>query len=312
MNQRNKLHNLEMTFAKTNSIRLVDVLRIVAASVALSLLVVPYATLASRDTDVISGKVISVHDKKPIEGAFVYVHSARANDELGINEYVKTDARGAFTAVFKGSGMIRVWKPGYCIRGIDMPQSRASSPQQVIIQLLEMTSTKLVAEHEGFFDFSPGNAFSIKLGKKVDADNSDADIAIVRDASDNSTAFLECIGGGGIAFQPFTDASDFYNSPEAPVGGYQKRVNLETASKGFYFIVARDGEHYAKARLLISISHDSIGSLDVDLENTRVIWAYQSDGTRDLEIASGKNLPFPVEMFGLARDSLDSLLKEAR
>jgi hypothetical protein len=250
----------------------------------------------------VTGKVISQDTRKPIEGAMVYVHSEMPYEENGFNSYVTTDVAGSFSANIRGNvSLIRVWKPGYAVRGI-----KAGNPTllETVIKLRELSSTNLVTEHFEFYNFSHGGGFCFALGKSVRGDSSDADIVITQDVNDRTTGYIEIRGEGGIIFRPWDEQTDFYNSPQAPDAGYEKRLAIPGAQEGLYFIRTRDGKHYAKFRLLVDLAQPFKGSPFLDFEHSQLLWAYQADGTRNLDIRPSKNLSFPVEKFGLKRESL--------
>ena len=167
----------------------------------------------------------------------------------------------------------------------------------------ELTSN-LVTEHDEFYNFSHGSGFSFKLGRSVHGDGTDADIVIIRDLNDKTSGYIDARGEGGILFQPWDEKTDFDNSPEAPDVGNEKRLKLIRPQEGLYFIRTRDGKHYAKFRLLVDLAQPFNGSPFLDFEHSQLLWAYQPDGTRNVDIRPSKNLSFPVEKFGLKRESL--------
>jgi hypothetical protein len=256
----------------------------------------------------LSGKVISAETKMPVEGALVYVHSGAPYEEDGLNTYARSDGNGSFTVAARGDVLLRAWKPGYALRGVNLGNAPALSRREIIIELRELTHTNLVTEHQGFYHFKPGDGFSFKLAKVVPGDSVDADIVLAQDLADRTTAYLQVGGEGGITFQPWNNETDFDNSPEAPPAGYEQS-NLVQPERGIHFVRTRDGKHYAKFMLLVDLTHPPSGSPYLDLEYSQLIWAYQPDGTRSLDIAPGKNLSFPVEEFGLKREALEQFTK---
>jgi hypothetical protein len=64
---------------------------------------------------------------------------------------------------------------------------------------------------------------------------------------------------------------------------------------GLYFLRTRDGRHYAKFRLMVSAVKTPKGSEYLDW--ARMIWAYQPDGTRNLEIVRNAPIPYPFSEF---------------
>jgi hypothetical protein len=73
-------------------------------------------------------------------------------------------------------------------------------------------------------------------------------------------------------------------------------------SMGVFYAITRDGKHYAKVRLITPAF--KLADKPDRFIVYGVQWAYQPDGTRNLEIAIGKEYMFPFERFGLKRDSL--------
>jgi hypothetical protein len=236
----------------------------------------------------------------------VYIHSGAPYEEEGFNSYAKTDVEGNFSATARGEVSVRAWKPGYALRGINFGFVSTVLRRDIVIELRKLTATNLVQEHDEFHEFGPGAGFSFKMGKVVSGDSSDADIIITQDVNDRTTAYIETRRDGGIIFQPWDEKIDFDNSPEAPSDGYQQRVRLIKPQEGLYFVRSQDGNHFAKFRLLVDLVKPSTGSSYLDFKSCRLIWAYQSDGTRNLELRPSEKISFPVEEFGMNR----KLLKE--
>jgi hypothetical protein len=252
----------------------------------------------------IYGRVISANSKQPIQGAMIYIHSGMPYEEDGINTYATTDADGKFMANARGEVHIRVWKPGYALRVINTGYLVTALRREIIIEVRELTSTNLVLEHPEIYDLSATNGFSFVRGAPVNGDAHDADIVIVPDQVNKTAAMIEGRGEGGILFQPYGEKVDFYNSPEAPQTGYRESVRVNDLRPGIYFVKTRDGKHYAKLSLTVYVAEAPNGARYLDLKQSKLWWAYQPDGSRNLEIDPGKALNFPVEEFGLKRELL--------
>lgn len=263
------------------------------------------AQFVQSRTVTISGKVISANTKMPISDVMVAVESGMPDEETGFGSYVKTDGGGKFAAKAKGKVSISVWKPGYAMHGTYAGYAFTLLDREIIIEIRELTPTNWITEHDAFYKLKPSHGFSFSLGQVVNGSNPDVDILVVQNADDLSTAIIEAQGEGRIIFQPFDDKVDFYNSPEAPSTGYQKQTPINLSQPGLYFVRTRDGKHYAKFRLLVDLVHPPSGPSYLDLETARLLWAYQPDGTRNLEVKPGKDLPFPLGKFGIKRESLE-------
>lgn len=252
----------------------------------------------------VSGKVVSAETMMPIQGALVYVHSGTSYEEEGLNEYARSDSQGNFKAKARGTASVRVWKPGFAIRGMNVGSVSDAPRRPIIVELRPLTSTNWVMEHDEFVELKYGSGFCLKLGKVVNGDSADADFVLMKDVNDETNAYINAPGEGGIVFQRWDEKVDFDNSPSAPLTGYERSQKLVRAQSGFYYSRTRDGKHYAKFRLLINLVESPDGSTHLGLNESRLIWAYQPDGTGNLEIAPSRKLSFPLEKFGINRESL--------
>lgn len=174
----------------------------------------------------------------------------------------------------------------------------------IICKLRALRSVDLVLEHHELYNLSPGGGFSFSLSKVVDGTGPDADIVFHRDENDEDITYIEALGTGGILFQPADEAVDFGNSPEAPLSGYERKLRYPASQGGFYFVRTHDGKHYAKFFSPLQWTRSDGAVRRLDLANTEIIWAYQPNGTRDLE-NSPRTLPFPFDKFGVKRESLE-------
>jgi len=259
------------------------------AVLALTIGLFQAATYWTKD---VRGKVIRADTGLPIENAFVAVESGFDWEEQGIGSYVKTDADGQFTAKARGSASIRIWKQGYALGGILVPNVADLDRHGVVIRVRELSASSLIPENNDREGWGAGDGFSFQQGKIVAADSEQADIALVD--SGQGELFVESRGNGGLVYQAYDEAHDLYNTPEAPISGYESRLPLNTGM-GLYYVKTRDGKHYAKVRVMRGQKMTQHGS---DFSYYWLNWAFQPDGTRDLEIEPTK-LPFPFFKFGI-------------
>lgn len=248
----------------------------------------------SRPT-VISGQIVTADTNVPLSNVFVAVESV-THDERGFGDYVKTDGNGKFQAEIRGRQVsIKAWKPGYAMNGVIIGTDVAAPP--VIIDLRKLASTNLVEEQSGFYDLMPSHGFSFRLGTVLDRNSSETDVVFVQSPNDKSMIFVEAQGKGGIIAQTISESLDYYNTPEAPQAGYEKRVKIDTRQAGLYFVRTGEGEHYAKFMLIINTVILPNGSKTLDVKGSRLIWSYQPDGTRNLEVKPSRLMPFPFHKF---------------
>jgi hypothetical protein len=253
----------------------------------------------------LSGKVISANTNMPISGALIAIESGNPWDESAMGEYVQSDQFGNFTAQAKGSWVsFNAWKQGYAMSGALYGAALGRAGKENIIPLRELTPTNRLEVHDQFYALVPGTGFSFSAGKVVKGDSSEADFVIAQDLNKKSVAFIETPDGGEIQSQQINETTDFYNSPIAPVAHYQRRLVVPANEMTLYFLRTRDGRHYAKFRFMADVVMTPQGAKYVDLENVRLIWAYQVDGTRNLEIKPNKNMPFPFYKFGFSPASI--------
>lgn len=253
-----------------------------------------------------SGRVISRHTGAPVPDALVAVESdvgyplldVFLGDRPAFASYVRTDQEGRFVAEAKGSWVsVRAWKSGHAMVGVLYGSAISRRFRENVIKMRELSQTSWVSKRDGFHSFAPGTGFSFSQGITVPGDSPHADFVIRQDQNEKTTAYLEAQGEGGLIFQPFNEEVDFYNSPEAPATGYEKRVEVNQTDMGLYFLLTRDGRHYAKFRFIAPVSIPPEGAAYLALESTQLIWAYQPDGTRNLEIEPDRGIPFPFHRF---------------
>lgn len=254
--------------------------------------------LSGQPSGTVSGRILSASSGMPIPDVMVVADSDIPSSERGFADYARTDEEGRFKLqAMAGDVSIRAWKPKYALDGVII---KDRSDRDVIIKLREMTATNWTEGHRDSWDIEEKHGFSFKLGRPV-ADSANADIVVSQDPAEPTEAYIEAQGSGGVAFQAETS---FYNSPDAPVTGYEKRARVERSRFGLYFVRTSDGGHYGKFRLFVLAGETPGLRRYLDLKEAEIQWAFQHDGTRNLEIIPGKRFPFPVEKFGLSRDSL--------
>jgi hypothetical protein len=251
-------------------------------------------------TVVMHGKVVSATTHQPVSEVFVAVESVLpyAWEGTGLGRYVQTDMEGRFSAEVKGDISIRAWREGYALADEAIGSSRDLPATPVNIEIRELESSDLVPEYILREGFTVGDGFSLRLGKIVSGDSQEADFRLISES--NGERIVQALGKGGVLYQTYSRGVDFYNTPEAPSSGYLKQVQLEPDSMGLFYVITRDGEHYGKIRLIAGgLKQTSQGS------DSRAYWpqfAYQPNGTRNLEIAVCKDYIFPFEKFGLKRE----------
>jgi hypothetical protein len=197
----------------------------------------------------VSGKIISAKTRLPISDAMVVVESALPWEEIATDNDVRTDISGRFTTKVRINGWIRVraWKSGYAMNGNSWESALNLPGKEIILELRELASGNYVPENNDRDGFGVHDGFSFRLGRVVKEDDPSADIKLVKDSEKRET-FIESLGEGGVFLQPYSPGVDFYNTPEAPHSGYVKRLTVNT--EGIYYVLARDGKHYAKVGLI--------------------------------------------------------------
>lgn len=247
-----------------------------------------------------SGKVVLAKNHLPVQDALVVVDSGFYWEDKGSVSYVRTDEYGRFRFNARGHVSIQVWKGGFAMAGVNLGTALNLIGNEITIEIRELKGTNTVPMNMDESGFTANKGFSFDLGKVVNGDSPYADIRMVRN-SDNEDIVIEALENGGLFFQPFSAGIDFYNTPEAPPAGYSHRLPVFLGSAGLYYVRTRDGKRFAKFRLSQGLKNTP------DTDNHPVywlLWAYQPDGTRDLEIAVSKEYAFPFEKFGISRDTL--------
>jgi hypothetical protein len=282
------------------------IILITATSLVASIILVLAITHGLRIVGVmatmISGKVVSAKTGQPAPDALVVVESLSPLpwDGPGLGKYVKTDDNGRFSAEVKGEVRIRVWKSGFAMAGMGGSGWQLAG-KELLINIRELASGNAVPEQSQYKDMNVGDGFSFVLGKIVSGEDQNADFRLVKDQK-SGKVLIEALGEGGFVYQEYGSGVDFYNTPEAPISGYFKQSPVDMDSMGIFYATTRDGKHYAKVRLITPAF--KLADTSNNFTVHAVQWAYQPDGTRNLEIAVGKKYLFPFERFGLNRDSL--------
>jgi hypothetical protein len=287
---------------KSGKILLVTVTSL-AAGIILVVAIAHGLRIAGVMATMISGKVVSAKTGQPVPDALVVVESVLPYpwDGPGLGKYVKTDDNGRFAAEVKGEVVIRVWKAGFAMADVGLGSGWELAGREFVIDIRELASSNTVPEQNHKDVMDTGDGFSFKLGKILSGDDQEADFRLVKDQK-SGKVLVEALGEGGLVYQEYGKEIDFYNTPEAPISGYSRQLPADTGSMGIFYALARDGKHYAKVRLR-SGGPRRTGKFS-DLSAYFIQWAYQPDGTRNLEISVGKEYMFPFERFGLKRDSL--------
>lgn len=280
--------------------------RSAVAGVVLAALTILSAQCTSRR----EGIVVSTDTGEPIPGAFVDITSAGPFDDVETNCFVVSDERGRFVAdVTWDVVSARAWKPGYALNGNDSStgdSERGKNPLE--LRLRPLTSSALVGCRTTDFRSSirVGEGVNMATGEIVPAADPTADFAILGELERPASHVIVAFGNGGLV--PHTtggyDWLDFrlHNTPEAPETGYVDRSPLRCTSYGVYdlfYVRMRDGRHYGKVRL-----RGGMGAAGGAPSAYDLVFAYQPDGTRELELEIDQEFPFPLEMFGIDRKAL--------
>lgn len=245
------------------------------------------------------GIVVSATTGEPVPGAFVDIWSAGPFDDVETNCSVVSDERGRFVAnvTWKVLGA-RAWKPGFALNGNHPISGEGCSMENPLeICLRPLTNSRLVPSQttECSSCVRVGEGMVLATGTIVEAEDSTADFVISSEPGHPTRLFIMARGAGGVVPQA-ADTDDWlefrwHNTPEAPETGYVDRCELQLASAGAYetfYIRTRDGQHYGK----------------LQFTPEGILFAYQTDGTRDHELAIDQDFPFPLERFGIDRQAL--------
>jgi hypothetical protein len=241
----------------------------------------------------IYGKVVTADTKAPIADALIEALSSSLDSDGMEQNLTRTRSDGRFSTKARGAARIMVWKPGFQVTWIQDQPSFFIWTNNITITLRKLTPTHLLSLQETDKELTPSNGFSFDDGKITSNTDAAADLIVVTMPETENSLFLKCQGKGGILFQPGGENVDLYSLYEAPQGGYEEEVQIKPGKEGIYFVRTSDGAHYAKMRLWRCCDENPLH---------RVQWAYQPDGTRNLELKPGKNFPFPLKEFGIQVD----------
>lgn len=250
----------------------------------------------------VSGKVVSANDGLPVPGALVAIESVSPGptDDPGLGQYVKTDSNGRFSARVRGIASLRAWKPGYRMKDLQLGSASNLLSQEINVELREVLRCNLVNERVNRQGYFVGDGFSLESGKIGAADDPVADIRLVYNLEGKETV-VEALGEGGVIFQAFGENVDYYNSPEAPESGYRKSAAVPNVM-GIFFVRTKDWRHYGKIRFTPGAVRDARSRQAG--EGYWIQWSYQPGGTRCLEVAPSKHMPFPFFKFGADAEPL--------
>lgn len=237
----------------------------------------------------IKGRVLS-REKAPLQGAFVAVQSGNFDGPGSPGPIiVQTDETGLFKAEIRSRDyVITAWKEGYAENGCN-DEEYCSEKSEIFIELRKIGIKTSLPTKDGFYDFSDKNGFSFSLERAVNATDPEADIIFELDKINPLQLVIRASDTGGIAHEPFSRNVDFDNSPVAPEK-YERHFNIALHPNSILFLKTHAGK-YAKFREMASINEHSDGRKSLDLKSVRIIWAYQTDGSRNLETASALKSP---------------------
>jgi hypothetical protein len=239
----------------------------------------------------IYGKVISTESKEPVADAMIEVLFDSLDSDGMEQTLTRTASDGKFQTRARGSARIMAWKPGFQLAWIQSRPSLFIWANTITVPLRKLTPTNLLLIQSTDKELTPNNGFSFQEGRITNSTDMQADITLLLTSTARQALILRSKGKGGIRQQR---EGDFYSLFEAPESGYEEEVELRAGEDNIYFVRTHDGAHYAKMRLW--------RCCDENPHHYRVQWAYQSDGTRNLEIKPGKDFPFPLKEFGIQVD----------
>jgi len=260
---------------------------------ALSVLIIIYTKTDIRfvlfGNQKIKGRILS-QEKKPIQGALVAVQSGTFDGPGSPGPViVRTNEAGIFEAQIRsGDYIINAWKEGYAENGCNAEEYCAEN-SEISIELRKIDTTLSLPTNDDFYDLQKRNGFSFNVGRVVDKKDLEADIIFELDKDDALQLVIKAKDGGGIAYELFSRNVDFDNTPVAPEK-YEGYLNIDLHPNSIFFVKTHDG-NYAKFRAMPVINSDGSGNKILDLSNVRIIWAYQPDGSRNLETASAVKPP---------------------
>lgn len=246
----------------------------------------------------LKGRVVTADTRQPIPKAIVLVQYRMFVGPGGSEAvFVRTGDDGTFEAkLFSTDYSVRVWKDGYAENGCHVGNCNQQNGE-VVLKLREIVKSNFVEAKEGFFDFTLERGFSLVKGEVVEAESKDADIIFSSDS--NNKIFVETPGQSGICFKTMSEDSNIFYAPIAPEDGcYQQKQILDLDERGVCFVKIKGGTNYAKFRVSpVGEITDRNGEKRFSWQDWQIMWAYQPDGTRNLEIKPPTEVPYPFSDF---------------
>ena len=240
-----------------------------------------YGSLLSLGKQRIKGKVISL-EGEPIPDALVAVESGNFDGPGNPNPtVVRTDSFGGFEVHPRDQTYrLTVWKQGYAENGCNNINCMRNGVVTIRLRKVDFKQTLPTIDH--FYDLADGGAFSFRRGTNLKMDDPQADVFIKTDLS-NPEAIISAPTNGGIAL---ADGEEFDNAIVAPEV-YQDSVKINFKTMSTFFVKTQNGD-YAKFRIIPDLIISSDGRKSLDFSNCRLIWAFQPDGSRNLETVSAQ------------------------
>jgi hypothetical protein len=265
------------------------------------------------------GHVLDFDTREPIEGAQVVIYSHvphLVTSYFGGTSYCDTtitDSKGnfRFLRVRGNLGYVRAEAPGYHEFHGDAARAKAGTlwvnPREPGTQYLKRLNVRIGEYFDGGFfgySFALGDTssdptlcdlFPVEADRIPPPWDTTGVAQRVVLASMRHKLELAALGDGGVIFIPHPVIPESYwpldYMDEAPLGGYSKSITIDvTGPGGVAWVRTRDGEHYAKLRVLprasVQLLHRS--GTDRDTGQRNVAWSYRfesrfaREGGRDL------------------------------
>ncbi|MBK7513861.1 MAG: hypothetical protein IPI76_16630 [Chloracidobacterium sp.] len=262
------------------------------ATKGLMLLLIVYGNgcknLTSYSNQTLKGRILS-REKKPLSEVLVAVESGNFDGPYNPKPvFVKTNEDGLFEVNPKSdSYSIRAWKEGYAESGCN--SENCISDGSITIELRKIESGQPLPTIKGFYNLGGNVAFSFRRGEVTNKNDPEADFIINTDPTSPSQIIISVPHPGGISSAPISLNLDFDNVALAPEI-YENSVQTTLGSPSIFFVKTPNGK-YAKFRIMPDFVLDPTGQKRMDFTNCRLIWAFQSDDSRNLETASAVNPP---------------------
>lgn len=200
--------------------------------------------------------------------------------------YGFTDSNGGFELPLRGREYrLTVWHPGYA-PAVCSQQSCENTNFNIVLR--RTSTTNKLKTNDDVIDLSKTLAFSFRQGRAVDSSSPDADFLINFQASDCSQFTIIAAPGAAIGQNSGAADQDFDDDSTAPDVYY---ASAQASTTNFEVFFLRTAEtKYAKFRIKPECLEEN-GNKRLDFTNSRIIWAYQTDGTRIVETADSTNPP---------------------